>query len=262
MSEGRTRAPDPLGRARTLLHDAARVVVLTGAGISAESGVPTFRAAGGLWKSFQPEELATPEAFARDPRVVWEWYAWRRELVARCVPNEGHLALARLALRDDRDVLIVTQNVDGLHHRAAREAARTADHRRAIPLELHGAIHRDRCAVCGFKTAGAAEVDVSDASTLPRCAACGGALRPDVVWFGEALDPETIDEAFDAARAADLCLVVGTSALVHPAASIPAATLHAGGALVEVNLEPTPLTPLATVSLRGAAGEVLPALIG
>ena len=252
---------DPLDRARDLLDGARRIVVLTGAGISAESGVPTFRGAAGLWRSFRPEELATPEAFARNPRLGWEWYAWRRALLARCEPNAGHLAIARLAMREACDVVIVTQNVDGLHHRAAVQTGGAPDHRRAIPLELHGAIHRDRCAVCGVRTHGTEHVDVTDAATLPRCARCGGPVRPDVVWFGEALDPEVMEAAFDAARSADVCLVVGTSALVHPAAAVPEVTLRGGGVVVEVNLEPTPLTPLAAVSLRGAAGQILPALI-
>jgi len=247
-------------RARRLVAGAERIVVLTGAGISAESGVPTFRGAGGLWKSYRPEELATPEAFARDPRLVWEWYAWRRGLVANCAPNAGHLALAHLAFTHGSTTL-VTQNVDGLHHRAAEEVAGEEDPRKAFPLEVHGAIHRDRCSRCGRRSPGRLDVDASTAETLPRCVECGGMLRPDVVWFGESLDPEVIGASFDAARAADLCLVVGTSAVVHPAASVPEVTLQSGGAVIEVNPESTPLTERATLSLRGSAGELLPALL-
>jgi NAD-dependent deacetylase len=255
-------ASPALDRARALVASARRIVVLTGAGVSAESGVPTFRGLGGLWKSFRPEELATPGAFARDPRLVWEWYAWRRGLVAECGPNPAHLALARLALSGPTPTTLVTQNVDGLHHRAAREVAgEGADPSRAFPLEVHGAIHRDRCSGCGALSEGATEVDVTSVRTLPRCSVCSALLRPAVVWFGEALDPEVIGAAFHAAREADLCLVVGTSALVHPAASVPDATARSGGTVIEVNLEPTPLTGRAAVTLQGEAGSLVPALL-
>jgi NAD-dependent deacetylase len=249
-----------LDRARSLIADATRVISLTGAGISAESGVPTFRGAGGLWKSFRPEELATPEAFRRDPQTVWEWYAWRRGLIADCAPNAGHTALACFALRHGGKS-IITQNVDGLHTRAAHEAAGQADPDAAVPIEVHGAIDRDRCSRCAARTPGVTDVDVSAADTLPHCDACGGMLRPDVVWFGEALEPDVIARAFDTARAADVCLVVGTSALVHPAASVPMVTVENGGHIIEVNMEDTPLTSFASVSLKGAAGQVLPRLL-
>lgn len=249
-----------LARGRALLQSSERVVVLTGAGISAESGVPTFRGAGGLWKSYRPEELATPEAFRRDPCTVWEWYAWRRGLIAECVPNAGHSALARLALRQ-RLPTIVTQNVDGLHTRAAEIQDRSGDPTPALPIEVHGAIDRDRCSGCGLRSAGVTSVDWSAVETLPRCVSCHELLRPDVIWFGEALEPEVLRKAFSMAAEADLCLVAGTSALVHPAASIPLATLEHGGTVVEVNMEDTPLTRFATVSLRGAAGTLLPELL-
>ena len=249
-------------RAREILRAAGRVVVLTGAGVSAESGVPTFRGPDGLWKSFRPEELATPEAFSRDPRLVWEWYAWRRELVEACAPNPAHGAMARAALDRSGSLMIVTQNVDGLHHRAARSAVESSnvDPEVAFPLEVHGAIHRDRCSSCSHRDPTPGPVDSTSVDTLPRCPSCGGVMRPDVVWFGEALDARVIGAAFDAAEEADVCLVVGTSALVHPAASIPSATLSAGGTIIEVNLESTPLTPHAAVSLREPAGEVRPDL--
>jgi NAD-dependent deacetylase len=248
-------------RARELLRNADRIVVLTGAGISAESGVPTFRGERGLWRSHRPEELATPQAFARDPRLVWEWYAWRRSLVAECAPNAGHLALARLALADPGRTTLVTQNVDGLHHRAAEAEAGARDPGPAYPLEVHGAIHRDRCSRCGRRSPGLVDVDTSTPQSLPRCETCGGLLRPDVVWFGEALDPGVIGSSFAAARAADVCVVVGTSAIVYPAAAVPEVTLQRGGAVVELNLDPTPLTPRATVSLRGEAGKLVPAVV-
>lgn len=247
-------------RARDLLDAAGSIVVLTGAGISAESGVPTFRGAGGLWRTHRAEELATPEAFARDPRMVWEWYAWRRELVAACHPNAGHLALARFALGRP-GVLLVTQNVDGLHERAAREAAAGSDPAPALPLELHGSLFHDRCSRCGRTSPAMDSVDASSVESLPRCSTCDGLLRPAVVWFGEALDGSVVSRAFQAARQADVCLVVGTSAVVHPAASVPLATLEAGGAVVEVNPDETTLSGLATVVLRENAGEGLPQLL-
>jgi NAD-dependent deacetylase len=249
-----------MARARALLGGARRIVVLTGAGVSAESGVPTFRGAGGLWRSFRAEELATPEAFARDPRLVWEWYAWRRELVVACEPNAAHYALARLAL-GRAGVSLVTQNVDGLHARAARTLAGAGeDAAPALPLELHGNLFATRCASCG-RDAGAVTVDATSLETLPRCAHCGGLLRPGVVWFGEMLDHAVLGAATRAAAAADLALVVGTSALVHPAAGLAAHTLAGGGAVVEVNPDATPLSGQATVALRGAAGTVLPTLL-
>lgn len=261
MSAGSALAADPLVQeARRALLRAERVVVLTGAGVSAESGVPTFRGPGGLWKSFRPEELATPEAFARDPRLVWEWYAWRRDLVAGCAPNPAHLACARFALARPGS-LIVTQNVDGLHHRAAALVAGSADPTPAYPLELHGAIHRDRCAACERRHPSPARVDASSLASLPRCGDCGGLMRPDVVWFGEALDPEILAAAWSAAERADVCLVVGTSSLIYPAAGIPEVTLEAGGAVIEVNPEATPLTARARWSLRGSAAGLTPALL-
>jgi NAD-dependent protein deacetylase/lipoamidase len=252
---------DDADRARAVLQGAERVVVLTGAGTSAESGVPTFRGEEGLWRSFRPEELATPEAFARDPELVWTWYRWRRSLVADCSPNPGHVALARFALRHGATT-IVTQNVDGLHTRAAIEAADVGDPAPALPLELHGAIGRDRCSACGaVREALVLEGPAEGPRTIPRCPICDGPLRPDVVWFGEALDAELLERAFERARGADVCLVVGTSAVVQPAASIPITTLERGGALIEVNPEPTPLTPRATISLRGKSGPLLGALL-
>jgi NAD-dependent deacetylase len=245
--------------ARGLLAEAERVVVLTGAGLSAESGVPTFRGEGGLWKTYRAEELATPQAFRRDPRLVWEWYGWRRELVAACRPNPAHTSLAQFALSGRAS--LVTQNVDGLHTAAAHAEAGHQDAKAALPLELHGALFRDRCSACGVLSDAEGAVDSSSVETLPRCPRCSELLRPDVVWFGEALDPRVLDDAFQRAAGADVCLVVGTSALVHPAASMPLATLRSGGVLVEVNLEETPLTPHADATVLGPAGEILPELL-
>lgn len=249
-------------RARSLLRDAARVVVLTGAGVSAESGVPTFRGAGGLWKSFRAEELATPEAFARDPRLVWEWYQWRRELVAECAPNAAHHALARWAASRD-GVAIVTQNVDGLHAAAARAVERRdgVDPARAEPIELHGSLAATRCTRCDWREPVGQRVDATSRETLPRCPACGALARPGVVWFGEALDERTIRAAFAAGESAGVCLVVGTSGVVQPAASLAGVTRRSGDAVIEVNPDETPITAIATVSLRGPAGEIVPGLV-
>lgn len=256
-----------LARARELLQGATRIVVLTGAGVSAESGVPTFRGAGGLWRSHRPERLATPEAFRDDPRLVWAWYAWRREIVETCRPNAAHLSLAALALgravSTSAPTAIATQNVDGLHHRAAHDVAGAqGDAGPAYPIEIHGALHRDRCSRCDARTPALARVDTASVETLPRCFACGGLLRPDVIWFGEALDADVLERAFEAARVADLCLVVGTSSLVYPAAALPEVALERGAPVIEVNPEPTPLSARAAVRLRGAAGEILPQILG
>jgi NAD-dependent deacetylase len=238
--------PARAAEAAARLREAQRVLVLTGAGVSAESGVPTFRGPQGLWRSFRPEDLATPEAFARDPRLVWEWYAWRRETVAACAPNAAHRALAALEARVP-EFLLATQNVDGLHARAGS--------RRLV--ELHGSLWRVRCTGCGEVAARREPFP----ELPPRCR-CGSPLRPDVVWFGETLPVEGLQRAFTAAREAQVVLVVGTSSLVHPAAAIPEAALFAGACVVEVNPEPTPLSDRATVSLRGRAADVVPWLAG
>jgi NAD-dependent deacetylase len=251
---------ESLAEARALVGTARTIVVLTGAGISAESGVPTFRGIDGLWKSFRAEDLATPEAFERDPRLVWEWYSWRRERIAACAPNAAHLALARFALSRP-GVRIITQNVDGLHTDAARIAAARADPAPAMPLELHGALFRDRCTRCAFHRHNRSGVDHTSLATLPRCEDCGGLLRPDVVWFGERLFPGVMEEAYEWAGLADVCLIVGTSGLVHPAARLGSATRDNGGAVIEVNPEETPLTRTARVALRGRAAEIAPALL-
>ena len=249
-----------LAQARALLASARRVCVLTGAGVSAESGVPTFRGEDGLWRNYRAEELATPQAFRRDPRMVWEWYDWRRGKIRECAPNPGHHALARLAL-GSRQVRIVTQNVDGLHEVAAREAAGARDPSPALPLEVHGSIFRVKCTSCTYKIPHRDPIRWASVDVLPKCPSCGALLRPDVVWFGESLDPRVLADAFASAREADICLVAGTSALVQPAASVPLATLEAGGSLVEINPEPTPLTPVSTISLRGFSGAILPLLV-
>jgi NAD-dependent deacetylase len=226
---------------------ARRVAVLTGAGVSAESGIPTFRdAQTGLWARFRPEELATPEAFERDPRLVWDWYEWRRELVAGAQPNAAHRALARMQACAPAFVLI-TQNVDGLHQRAGVRGV----------VELHGNIHRNKC----FAEGVVVEERAVTGDRPPRCPRCGAPLRPDVVWFGESLPAEALARAEAAARDCDLFFSIGTSAAVYPAAQLPVAALESGATLVEVNKDPTPLTRLATFSLLGPAGELLPQLV-
>jgi NAD-dependent deacetylase len=224
------------------------VVVLTGAGVSAESGVPTFRGADGLWRNFRAEELATPSAFARDPKLVWEWYQWRRELIAACRPNPAHEFIARLERASRGDFLLVTQNVDGLHRLAGSTKL----------VEVHGNIWDVRCASCG---AGREDRTLPFPELPPKCDACGGLLRPGVVWFGEALPEEAIGRAFAAAESCELMLVVGTSAVVYPVAYLPQLAKRAGAYVIEVNPDETPLTPFADESRRGNAGEVLGGLL-
>jgi NAD-dependent deacetylase len=256
---------------RSAIASARGIVILTGAGVSAESGIPTFREAGGLWARYRPEDLATPQGFARDPRRVWEWYEMRRRAVLARAPNPGHMAIARF-LRGRDDVTVLTQNVDGLHHRAVtgvdEEGPFPLDgsSARARILELHGNLLRSRCSGCEVAPASErpdhpAPLDVDSLESLPRCEACGALLRPDVVWFGEPLNEELLDRAFAVARAAELCLVVGTSAVVHPAAGLPLATSETGGSLCEVNTEVTPLTSMCTWSLRGRSAGLLPQIL-
>jgi NAD-dependent deacetylase len=235
----------------TLFRSAARVAVLTGAGVSAESGVPTFRdTQSGLWAKFNPAELATLEAFARNPALVWDWYAWRRELVARVEPNPGHLALAALEaglVQGGARFTLITQNVDGLHQRAGSRNV----------IELHGNILRVKCSADDAVV----ESWPPTGETPPHCPDCGAALRPDVVWFGERLPPEAISAAERAATESDIFISVGTSAEIQPAASLPWLALGQHAVVVEINPEATPLTPQATYVLAGPSGVVLPQLV-
>ena len=228
------------------LRNARHVAVLTGAGVSAESGIPTFRdAQTGLWARFRAEDLATPEAFERDPKLVWDWYAWRREIVAKAAPNAGHAALARLAGLVPR-LTLVTQNVDGLHQQAGSRDV----------IELHGNIHRSKCARENLVID--SWQDAQDSP--PRCPRCGALLRPDVVWFGEMLPAAALEQAEAAAHSCDVFLSVGTSAAVYPAAHLPLTARDAGATVVEVNKDPTRISGAVTYSLRGASGEILPRL--
>jgi NAD-dependent deacetylase len=228
------------------LKNVERVAVLTGAGVSAESGVSTFRGTDGLWKSYQATELATPEAFEKDPELVWQFYNWRRGLIGQKTCNPAHTALAQLERRIPNFTLI-TQNVDGLHLLAGSRHL----------LEIHGNIWRVRCTRC--------HKVVLDRSPhmghLPTCAACGGLLRPDVVWFGESLDPEILNQAVEAAEKCQIMLVVGTSSVVQPAASLAFTAKSGGAMLAEINLDRTPNSELMDIVLLGKAGEILPRLL-
>ena len=238
-------APDMVSKvslARERLAAAQRVVVLTGAGISAESGVPTFRGEGGLWRDYRAVDLATPEAFGRNPQLVWEFYNWRREVLAPLSPNAGHEALVRME-QSIPHFTLVTQNIDGLHEKAGSRNI----------VELHGNIWFVRCVGCGRITE-----DRSVLPPMPRCAGCGQLLRPHVVWFGEALDPTILNRAYEAVQGAEVMMVIGTSGTVEPAASMGMLAKRKGAFLVEINLEPTPYTGFYDAGILGKSGEVLP----
>ncbi len=219
------------------------VAVLTGAGISAESGVPTFRGEEGLWRNYRAEQLATPGAFQRNPALVWEWYNWRRGLIGECIPNAAHETLAEMEAALP-DFTLITQNVDGLHRLAGSRNV----------LEIHGNLWRIRCVGCGAM----AEDRSVPLPTPPHCPECDGLLRPDVVWFGESLPSGILEEAWAVAARCRTMLVIGTSAVVQPAASLPMAALRNGAQLIEVNLAKTPLSSHAHEILRGPAAELLP----
>ena len=231
-------------RAAALLKQARSVFVLTGAGISAESGVPTFRGKDGLWKNYSAEQLATPDAFQKDPRLVWEWYHWRQGVILNAQPNPAHHALVRLEQTAER-FLLLTQNVDNLHRRAGSKNV----------LELHGNIFRMRCSNCGRR----AELIFRQERIvdLPRCE-CGGLLRPDVVWFGEIIPADVWHVSLDFLGTADVAIVCGTSGVVWPAAAIPGIACEQGVKTIEVNTEPTAISSMVDVSIMGKAAEVLP----
>ncbi len=215
------------------------LVVLTGAGVSAESGVPTFRGAEGLWRTYKAEELATPIAFHRDPLLVWEFYAWRRELIAACKPNQAHLLLAEIE-NQISDFTLITQNVDGLHASAGSRNI----------IELHGSIWRMRCPNCGDRWD---DRKVPLEKLPPSCPGCAENARPDVVWFGEALDPEVIDGVFETVQRARVMLVIGTSGIVYPAAELPRVGKMHGAKLFEINTEETPISSIAEKVYRSKA---------
>ncbi len=251
-----------------LLQKTERIAVLTGAGISAESGLQTFREAQtGLWSQYRPEDLATPNAFARDPKLVWDWYTMRREKVAAANPNTGHTALVDIESRIP-DFTLITQNVDGYHKMAGNKNI----------LELHGNIQQVRCYDgCGVipesewikppkpLSGGHHDSDArsrrADNADIPRCPKCGAYLRPDVVWFGESLPMDALHAAVDAAVNCQVFFSIGTSGLVQPAASLPHSAKKYGAIIVEINLDPTPLTPHVDFALHGKSGEILPQLV-
>jgi NAD-dependent deacetylase len=237
-----------LPRLAERLRGAGRVTVLTGAGVSAASGVPTFRGAGGLWRNYRPEDLATPEAFARDPILLWEWYAWRRATIASCVPNAAHAVLARWSQRDG-GTTIVTQNVDDLHLRAGTAGL----------VRLHGSIWELSCsALCPAGATPWRDERVT-MPRLPLCLHCQAAARPAVVWFGEALDEDDLRAALDA-TACDVFLTVGTSSVVYPAAGLVDQARRLGAFTAEINADATPATALVDLAIQGAAERVLPEL--
>ncbi len=237
----------PASEAARRLAEAERVLVITGAGISAESGIPTFRGPGGLWEGYRAEELATPEAFARDPELVWRWYGWRRGVCRDAEPNPGHGAIAALE-RDVPHFLLATQNVDGLHRRAGSEQL----------VELHGCIELCRCTGC--EEIRELEPDFDGASP-PRCGSCGALERPHIVWFGESYWPGVLERALAFAARADVCLVVGTSGMVWPPVAVALQAQQSGAWLVDVNPNPSQVSAAADAWLQGPSGELLPDVI-
>ncbi len=227
------------------LKRARKVVVSTGAGVSAESGVPTFRGVDGIWRKMNPEVLASIDGFMRKPEIVWEWYQYRRSVMQKAQPNPGHYAIAEME-KLFPEMTLITQNTDGLHARAGSTRI----------LELHGNITKNKCFSCGRQFTGEIDCD----APLPKCP-CGGMIRPDVVWFGEMLPEATIQAAYLAAEESEVFFSVGTSAIVQPAASLPMVARRHGAYVIEINLEPTSHTPAVDLFLQGKSGEVLPKLL-
>ena len=232
-------------QARARIRESGKIAALTGAGISAESGVPTFRGDEGLWKKYRSEELATPQAFNRNPELVWEWYNWRRGLIAGKKPNPGHHALA--SLEKNKDFTLITQNVDGLHALAGSRNI----------LELHGSLWRVRCTKCNTRS----ENRTVPLVYPPKCEKCQGLLRPDVVWFGESLDQDLLYRAFTLAAEVRVMMVIGTSAMVQPAASLAWQAQKAGAFVIEINVGSTAFSREADLVLNGPSGQILPAII-
>lgn len=235
-----------LGLLKEKLATAEAITVLTGAGISADSGIPTFRGKDGLWRNHRAEDLATPEAFERDPRLVWEWYSWRRELIAATQPNDAHKALAELERRSSKFWLI-TQNVDGLHRDAGSRKL----------SEIHGNIWTVRCTRCGVTE----ENRDLPIAILPACQQCRGLLRPHIVWFGESLADKDIRRSYRALQSSDLCLMIGTSGVVYPAAGFASVAKEAGAFIAEINLDPPSQSALLDISLQGRAKDLVPLLL-
>lgn len=228
------------------LQSAKKIVFFTGAGISAESGIPTFRGENGIWNKMKPEELANFDAFMRNPDLVWQWYQHRRDIVNKVQPNAGHIAIA--ALEKFYEVTVVTQNIDNLHRRAGSTKI----------FELHGNIEKNYCINCHtiYNLP-----DLETAGGVQKCKNCGGLIRPDVVWFGEMLPQNEFSDGEKAAEWSDICFVVGTSAVVYPAAYIPISAKQGGSYIVEINIEPTELSRFADYSIFGKSGEILPKVL-
>jgi NAD-dependent deacetylase len=250
--EGESMKDDRGASRESLIDAAARVlsnsrsaIILTGAGISKESGIPTFRDSDGLWQTYRPEELASREGFLSNPSLVWSWYRQRLKTARETNPNAGHIALAELE-RLLPKVLLITQNVDNLHHRAGSREI----------VELHGNIERYRC----FEYGHPASEDESWGDEPPRCH-CGSLIRPDIVWFGEPLPEAELECAFGETGRCDTCFVVGTSGLIYPAAGLPHVAKNAGAILIEVNVEASGVTQAVDIFLEGKSGEILPELV-
>lgn len=229
--------------ALNILKSSKYVVVLAGAGLSQESGVPTFRGADGLWKQFRAEELATPQAFQRNPELVWEWYCWRRSIIAKAEPNQAHYAIVELEKKYEQ-FLLITQNVDGVHRKAGSKKY----------IEIHGCIWESKCVDCysvvdDFET---------DHTKISPCKKCGGIMRPNVVWFGEAIPDMNLRKSYYAAQSCDVMIVVGTSGYVQPAASLPFLAKQNNAKVIDINIEPTSISEIADIFIQGRAGEVLP----
>jgi len=240
---------DALSLAADRLRSARRITALTGAGVSAASGIPTFRGVDGLWKNFRAESLATPEAFAADPRLVWEWYDWRRQMIANARPNAAHDVLARWT-RERPGFTLITQNVDGLHERAGAERL----------VRLHGSVWHVRCSrACVEGRADWLDTTSPQPHLPPLCPHCGAAVRPGVVWFGESLNPGDVAAATGAARC-DVFLTIGTSALVYPAAGLVHQAKQHGAFTIEINIDDTGASDVVDLALKGKAEEMLPAL--
>ncbi|MCE9598976.1 MAG: NAD-dependent deacylase [Spirochaetia bacterium] len=231
--------------ARQRIRESRRLAVITGAGVSAESGIPTFRGPGGLWRNFRAEELATPEAFKRDPKLVWEWYDWRRGICKQAQPNPGHLSLAKIETTAT-EFLLITQNVDGLHKRAGSKRI----------AEIHGNIWRARCTLCGN------EFDLEETPLLeipPRCK-CKGIARPDIVWFGETYDQDLLEDILDFLSGTDTLITVGTSGMVPMPVYLTRHAMSHGAFAIDLNPDESELSGIVNLSLRGKAGEILPNL--
>ena len=228
------------------LIDTKYLLVITGAGISAESGIPTFRGNDGLWQNYRAEDLATPWAFERNPEVVWRWYDWRRGIIGRAELNPGHLAIKQLEGLYD-DFFLITQNVDGLHGRTGTKNM----------VEIHGNLWRARCTKDGRTSM---LMDVPLKSIPPTCE-CGNILRPDVVWFGESIPSDWLQKSYDVIDMCDTLIVAGTSGVVYPVASFPQSVKERGGCVIEINIEPTPISSIADISLFGKSGDLLPMLV-